>query len=538
MRPRLFPASAAIPIMLALSLSACSDNDPKTGAPTSAAAQKDTLEFAATRDIRDINPHLYLGEMAAQSMVFEPLVVNTDKGVAPWLAQSWTLSEDAKTYTFRLREGVKFTDGTPLTAQVVKANFDAILANRERHAWLDLVNEIDKTEAVDEHTFRLTLKHAYFPALIELGLPRPFRMISPACMKDGQTKNGVTCLSGTGPWKLDKHEPRAYAVFARNETYWGNAPAIASIRWNVMPDPQTILMALKAKEMDLVYAAGGDQLAADAFKSLETDKTLRTLLSEPKGSRAILLNSNRPILSDIAVREALQRAFNRQNVVDGILNGIEAPAETLFARNVPGCDIALAPRPYDPDDVKRRLDAAGWKTGPNGIREKNGEPLSLVFVFNAENAQEKRIAQSVQSDLLAVGVELKLEGEETQNYLDRTREGDFDLAYALSWGAPYDPQSYLSSWRYKAHGDYQALLGLKDRDQLVADITAYLIEPDEQKRSAVLARVLSAVHESAVYLPISYARAQCVHQPWLEGVGFEVSQYQIPFEKMRLGARP
>ena len=152
------------------------------------------------KDIRNINPHLYLGEMAAQAMVFDPLILNTPDGkIVPALAESWDISKDGKTYTFHLRKDVKYTDGTPFTAQTVKQNFDAILANKQRHAWLDMINEIEDTEAKDDHTFVLQLKHPYFPTLIELGLARPFRFISPKCFKDGGTKDGVSCLSGTGP---------------------------------------------------------------------------------------------------------------------------------------------------------------------------------------------------------------------------------------------------------------------------------------------------------------------------------------------------
>lgn len=169
------------------------------------AAPRSELVYASTKDIRDINPHLYGGEMAAQGMVFEPLVMNTKDGIKPWLAESWEISGDGKVYTFHLRKGVVFTDGFPFNAEAVKRNIDAIIANRVRHAWLDMINEIDRTEAVDEHTFRLTLKHPYYPTLIELGLLRPFRFISPRCFVDGQTKNGVSgrpargCLPSTSP---------------------------------------------------------------------------------------------------------------------------------------------------------------------------------------------------------------------------------------------------------------------------------------------------------------------------------------------------
>lgn len=133
------------------------------------------LRYAATKDIRDINPHLYTGEMAAQAMVFEPLVSNTPEGIRPCLAESWDISDDGRVYTFHLRRDVRFSDGEAFNAAAVKQNMDAILANRQRHAWMDLIRKIEHDEIVDEFTYRLYLRTPYYPTLIELGALRPFR---------------------------------------------------------------------------------------------------------------------------------------------------------------------------------------------------------------------------------------------------------------------------------------------------------------------------------------------------------------------------
>lgn len=512
----------------ALVLSGCGES----GAPADV-QKKTVLEYASMKDIRNINPHLYLGEMAAQAMVFEPLVFNTPEGVKPALAERWEISDDGRTYTFHLRRGVKFTDGTPFTADAVKKNIDAVLANRTRHAWLDMINEIESSEALDEHTWRLHLKHPYFPALIELGLSRPFRFISPACMKNGGTKDGVSCLAGTGPWVLDEHKDQQYAVFRRNEAYWGEKPIVPAVRWNVVPDTQTMLMALEKGEIDLVFGADGDQLTGDAFKKLAQEGRLNTAVSEPIASRAILVNSNRPITRDVRVREALAYAFNRQAVVDGILNGTEAPAMTLFAKNVPYCNIALKERGYDPKRAAAILDEAGWRPGADGVRVKDGARLSLDFYFNANNAHEKTIAEAMQGDLRVIGVELRVIGEEKQAYLDRQRTGEFDLQYSLSWGAPYDPQSYLSSWRIPAHGDYQSQIGLADKAHIDALVTALMTEADEAERAKMIREVLVRITDAAVYIPVSYSRTKAVYSNALKDVSFAVTQYEIPFEKMR-----
>ncbi len=151
------------------------------GPPQTAAGQ---LTYSWPSNAGPLNPHLYApNQMFAQASVYEPLVkYRGDGSIEPWLATSWTISEDGRTYDFVLRPGVTFSDGTPFDAAAVKANFDAILANRPRHAWLDLVQQIERTEVVGPLAFRLVLKAPHYPTLLELSLPRPFRFLSPRAM--------------------------------------------------------------------------------------------------------------------------------------------------------------------------------------------------------------------------------------------------------------------------------------------------------------------------------------------------------------------
>lgn len=497
-----------------------------------AAASKTELVYASTKDIRDINPHLYGGEMAAQGMVFEPLVMNTKDGVKPWLAESWEISPDGRIYTFHLRRGVSFTDGAPFNAEAVKLNMDAIIANRVRHAWLDMMNVIEGAEVVDEHTFRLVLKQPYYPALIELGLLRPFRFISPKCFIDGQTKNGVSGLVGTGPWVLAEHKDNRYALFTANQNYWGEKAKVAAVRWKVMPDHQAILLSLQKGETDLIFGADGDMVNLDSFDALRRQGKYVTAISQPIASRAILLNAHQPFTRERHVRLALQHAIDKEGIVQGILNGSEAVADTLMAPTVNYCDVSLEKRVYDPAKAAELLDAAGWTPGQDGWRHKEGQRASVRLYYNSNNAQERTISEYMQGDLKKLGIELKIIGEEKQAFLDRQKTGDFELQYSLSWGTPYDPQSYLSSWRIPAHGDYQAQVGMERKEWLDKEITALMTEPDEAKRRAMYAAVLSYVHDEGVYIPLSYSRTKAVHVKELKGVEFGLSQYEIPFEKM------
>ena len=125
--------------------------------------KKEELIFVNYRDIRDLNPHLYAGEMYAQEMLFESLVNITADGYEGCLAESWEISEDGKTYTFKIREGVYFTDGEVCDAYAILANFNAIIENKERHTWLEMMNLLVGVSAPDENTFVMELSEAYYP---------------------------------------------------------------------------------------------------------------------------------------------------------------------------------------------------------------------------------------------------------------------------------------------------------------------------------------------------------------------------------------
>ena len=224
---------------------------------------------------------------------------------------------------------------------------------------------------------------------------------------------------GTGPWVLTEHKDKQYALFTANKNYWGAQPRLQAVRWRVMPDHQTIMLALQKGEIDLVFGADGDMLNMDAFNALQKEGKYATLISKPIASRAILLNAHQPVTKDRAVRMALQYAVNKQAIVDGVLNGTESVADTLISSTVPYCDLGLPARGYDPAKAATMLAAAGWKLGPDGLRAKDGQKAIVRLYYNSQNAQERTLAEYVQSDLKKVGIEMKIIGEEKQAFLEQ-----------------------------------------------------------------------------------------------------------------------
>ena len=504
-----------------------------SGTETGAAAEignsekKEELVFVNYRDIRDLNPHLYAGEMYAQEMLYETLVNITADGYEGCLAESWDISEDGKIYTFHIRDGVKFSDGEVCDANAIKANFDAIIENKDRHTWLEMMNLLVGVSAPDDKTFVIELSEPYYPLLTELGVTRPFAMISPKAMKDGSTKDGVNAYIGTGPYVLTDFVTDEYAVFEANENYWGEQPEIKKITVKVIPDNQTRILALEKGEIDMIF--GKNMIDADAINQYTGNDKFTVSLSDPTSTRQIVLNTTKEVLADKEVRQALQHATNKQAISDGIFYGLEQPADTLFAKTVPYCDIDLEPYAYDVEQAQSMLDEAGWVVGADKIREKDGQKLNIDLLYNSDSVTEKAIAEYLQSEYQKIGISLNIHGEEEQSYRDNMKAGNFDMVFNICWGTPYDPQSSLAAMRAPVYGDYAAQLGLEDKAEIDQAITDILVSTDEQKRQDLYTFVLTRLHEDAVYIPLTYECNKAIYRSDLKGFHFTQTQYEVPF---------
>ena len=532
-----FPALVLGGILALGLLSGCGQKEAASSVSTAASepaaavnGSDQELVFVNYRDIRDLNPHLYAGEMYAQSILYDTLVSITEDGYEGCLAESWTISEDGKIYTFKIRNGVTFSDGTVCDANAILANFNAIIENKDRHTWLEMMNLLVGVSAPDDHTFVIELSEAYYPMLTELGCIRPFAMISPNCMINGSTKDGVSGYIGTGPYVLTDFETDQYAIFERNENYWGEKPEIERITVKVIPDNQTRIMALESGEIDLIF--GKNMLDADAISQYVDSDKFEVALSNPTSTRHIVLNTTNEILSDTAVRQALQHATNRTAISEGIFYGLEQPADTLYAATVPYCDVELTPYEYSTETASSMLDEAGWIMGSSGIREKGGKKLELDLLYNSDSVTEKTISEYLQSEYLKLGISLNIHGEEEQSYRDNMKAGNFDMVFNICWGMPYDPQSSLAAMRAPVYGDFAAQQGLADKKEIDQAITDILTTTDEEERQELYRFVLTRLHEDAVYIPLTFECNKALYTKNLQGVHFGTDQYDVPFSDM------
>lgn len=524
-------------------LAGCGDSNVQSNAnigETDMVSTEDTLVYANFRDLRDLNPHLYGGELFAQNLLFEALVKIADDGsIEPWLAESWEISENGTEYVFKLREDVTFSDGVVFNAEVAKANFDAILDNADRHTWLEsvrLMQNVDaaggkSVEATGEYELTIRLSESYYPFLVELGVTRPFRFISPNCFIDGTTKNGVSDIIGTGSYVLKENHVDEYAVFVVNDTYWGEKPEIEQIIAKVIPDNQTRVMALESGEIDLIY--GTNMIDAETYLKFENTAGFETSISDPISTRMMIMNTTDEILGDVRVRQAIQHATDRNTISEGIFSGIESPADTVLAKTVPYADIDLEPYIYDLDKANALLEEAGWQlTSGSTYRQKDGKEMAVTLYYCSDSVTEKTIAEFYQSELAKVGIKLNIIGEEEQAYRDRMKAGDFDITFNISWGSPYDPQSFLAGMRMPVYGDYAAQQGLEQKAEIDETILKALTSTDEEERQSYYTYVLTTLHEEAVYIPLTYERNRAVYNERVGQVGFNPSQFEVPMDKM------
>lgn len=499
------------------------------------AAAPDEITTAWPVNVGPLNPHLYTpNQMFAQSMVYEPLVkYQADGSVKPWLAKSWTHTADGKTWTFTLRDDVTFSNGEPFDAPAAAENFRVVLDNRQRHAWLELANQIVDVKALGKTELQITLKSAYYPFLQELSLPRPFRFIAPSQFKDNETLRGIKAPIGTGPWVLKESKLNQYDVLVRNERYWGDKPPIRQITVKVIPDPTTRAVAFETGEVDLLYGNEG-LLPLDTFARFSQNPAYRTQLSQPIETVMLALNSAKAPTNELAVREALNYAVNKKSLIDNALYGTQQVADTLFAPSVPYANIGLTPRQYDPQQAKTLLENAGWKL-PAGkdIREKMGQPLRIELSFIGTDALSKSMAEIIQADMRKIGVDIALIGEEESSIYARQRDGRFGMIFNRTWGAPYDPHAFMSSMRVPSHADYQAQQGLADKPIIDKEIGEVLETTDETTRQALYKDILTRLHNDAVYLPISYVSMMVVAKPELGEIPYAPIASDIPFEQIK-----
>lgn len=484
-----------------------------------------TITIASAEDIHVMNPHLTSPAIYAQNYIFEGLVKFADGDVQPALAESWDISDDGLTYTFHLRKGVKFSDGSEFNAQNAVKNFDAILYEGNTWGWLGVAGFMDSYRAVDNDTFEIKLTEPYWPALMDLCAVRPFRMLGDAGFNaDGSTKDGIKEVVGTGPWVLKEYVENEYAVFEVNENYWGEKPKIDSFTLKIIPDSDTAISALESGEVDMIYDMYESQLmSVDKFNGLAA-KDYNSFISDPVLTRILTLNTDVEPLNDINVRKAMAHAIDKSTIVQSVFGGLEEEAPSYYWSGTPYCDVGLKGYTYNVSEAESLLDASGWvKKEGKEFREKDGKELGITFYYDASNVVQTSLAQILQSELKDIGFNMQIVGEESGANIDRQSTGDFDICYSVSWGDPYDPFSTLASHTGEGTAEYYAMKTLANFDDYCKKAIGVTHTVDEKERQDLYKELLQDIEDHYGIFPISYQTNRAITNKNIDGVTFEMS---------------
>ncbi|MEU8038671.1 ABC transporter substrate-binding protein [Streptosporangium sp. NPDC049078] len=473
-------------------IGACASDPSDTGEKTPAAP---VLRIGLSEESGALDPHAFTGNFLLLDAIYEPLVIYTEGGKpAPGLAESWTVAEDGRQVTFDLRDGVRFTDGTPLDSAAVKWNFDRWVGNK-KFTFFRASQVISAVDTPDSDTVRLTLSEPYEPLLQEMSIVRPVRLLSPKSATGGEFTTPV----GTGPWKLVSNSATG-ATLARNDDHWGTKPQLERLEFKVIPDSQARVDALANGEIDLI---GGSYLAPITpleAKSLSERGDVTLLTGASDVSIMLGFNPDGPA-GDRAVREAVRQAIDTTSLVGALFQGYGEPARRVFPPNVPDSGTDLPPY-FDQAGARATLDAAGYALEGDS-RVKNGKKLSLKLLVPAKPAagqlDPRTMAEAIAGSLKTVGITVEISPVDAAAYYDERAEGTYDLTFFEGLGAPYDPSSSIVSLFTSGA---RAPLWATPATEKAVDKALFARDP--AARSAAYQELYDAVAADAGFVPLAY----------------------------------
>lgn len=387
-------------------------------------------------EARTYDPHQIIsspiGEVLA--LLTDSLVAIDDdlKTITPLLAKSWTVSPDGKAYTFTLREDVKFCSGKAMTAKDVEATYSRWIAPETKSGNKIFVGPLQKVSATGPYTVTFELATPYSDFLTQMAQPYG-GIINIDEVKALGDQFGTAHLDGTGPFCWDYWRPREEISMKRHDGYqWGPsfyenkaAPKVERLVLKLVPEENSRIASLTAGDSQISYV-----IPASGVKAFKANKSFA--IAEPRnfGWVAFLgTKVHRPLMADPAVRKAMNMAMDRKLMVDALYYGEAEEAPFPVRKATADYDKALEPRlpKYDVAGARKILDDAGWKTGPDGVRVKEGVRLAPVVI--AYDAWRETL-EAAQGFAREIGIDMKLEIADTAITTTRiTTKDDFDM-----WG--------------------------------------------------------------------------------------------------------
>lgn len=406
-----------------------------------ALAGKDTLTLGMVLEPPNLDPTA--GAAAAidevvYANIFEGLTrFGPDGSINPGLAASWDVSEDGMTYTFHLREGVKFHDGTEMNADDVVFSLDRARAEDSTNAQKALFASIESVTAVDPLTVEVKLSEPNGNFLFNMAWGDAV-IVAPESID-----SAATSPVGTGPFVFKEWVQGDHVTITRNPDYWGEAPALAEATFKFISDPNAAFAAMMAGDVD----AFPNFPAPETLAQFENNPQFKVIVGSTEGETILSTNNKAEWLSDIRVREAIAHAINRQEIIDGAMFGYGTPIGTHFAPHNPDYIDLTDLSEYDPEKSKALLAEAG------------AEGITLRLMLPPPS-YARRGGEIVAAQLRAVGINVEISNLEWAQWLEQVFKGkDYDLTI-VSHTEPNDINIYARPDYYFQYDNpsFQALI--------------------------------------------------------------------------------
>lgn len=443
-----------------------------------------------------MDPHFYnLGpNTEITESVFDRLVHHdANINAIPGLAESWSVADDGVTWTFNLRKGVKFHDGSPFTAKDVIFSFDRLpKVLNSPSSFAKFLRMMDDVTVVDDHTLRITAKT---PSPLLLNDLEQIAIVPASLgLQQAEAYNTGAAMVGTGPYKFSEWKRGDRVVVTANDDYWGEKPIWDKVTFQALTNAASRTAALLAGDVDVISF-----VPTVDIKRLKADD--RVTVQQRAGNRLLyyhLDQQSRPSpmvrdmdgkaldknpLADVRVRKALAKAINLDVIVDRVMDGVGIKASQVMADSFLGTNPDLKPQPYDPEGAKKLLAEAGYADG-FGI---------TVHGPNNRYPNDSKVVQATAQMLTRVGIDAKIETFPKNIYFGKASKLEFSMMLVGSSGnSVLELQTYiLNSW------NPEEALGAVNRgrytdakhDELLAKARVTL---DDDKRAALL-REASAI---------------------------------------------
>lgn len=437
--------------------------------------------------------------------------------VEPSLAESWEISEDGLTYTFKLREGVTFHDGTPFNAEAVKFNFDRMLD--EEHPFHDtgpfplafFFSAVEEVTAVDDTTVEFKLNEPFAPFLSNLAYPTGL-LVSPAAVEASGKDFGRNPV-GTGAYKFGEWQGNQRVVVTRNEDYWGGAPAPEAIVFRPITDANTRVAEMLSGGLDIMVEVPPDSVAQ--FRDAPDFQ-----VHEQAGPHVwfLILNMKEGPFAEKAVRQAANYAINKESLVTDVLQGTaEVAAGPIPPAFAWAYNEEVEPYPYDPDKARELLAEAGY----------DGEEITFYVTEGGSGMLDPvAMGTAIQADLAAVGMNVKIETYEWNTFLGQVNpglEGKADMA-EMAW-MTNDPDTLpfltLRTEAFPSEGGFNS--GYYSNPEVDALLNQARVSVESEERATLYQQLQEIVHEDAPWVFVANWVQGAVTTANIEGFSLQPS---------------